>query len=97
MNLTVRVERASARAEVMQGRCTEPNGSLRMAASGVHQPELQRFGPAMGGRFFRYEFFSAIWPSRKVNTSHPCTSTRVPSPRVPVNVHSDTPRSPHTK
>ena len=38
-----------------------------------------------------------ILPSRKVNRSHPWTSTRLPSARVPVNVHSDTPLFPSTK
>ena len=33
---------------------------------------------------------SAILPSRNVNRSQPFTSTRLPSSRVPVNVHSET-------
>ena len=48
-------------------------------------------------RFFRYEFFTAIKPSRNVNKSQPCTSTGRPSGPVPVNTHSLTPRSPTTK
>ena len=48
-------------------------------------------------RFFRYEFFTAIKPSRNVNKSQPCTSTGRPSGPVPVNTHSLTPRSPATK
>jgi thymidylate synthase ThyX len=59
--------------------------------------ESERYVAGSGGRFLRYEFLTAIFPSRKVNTSHPLTSTREPSARVPVNVHSDTPRSPQTK
>jgi len=59
----------------------------------VHPATLLR----SGGRFLRYEFLTAIFPSRKVKTSHPLTSTREPSARVPVNVHSDTPRLPQTK
>ena len=57
----------------------------------------QRFGLPRDGRFLRYEFFKAILPSRKMNRSQPFTSTRVPSARVPVNIHSDTPLSPRTK
>src|SRR5690606_30111851 len=56
-----------------------------------------RYFGGTGGRFLRYEFFNAIFPPRKVNTSQPLTSTRAPSARVPVNVHSDTPRSPQTR
>src|SRR5258705_11288774 len=48
-------------------------------------------------RCLRYEFFTAILPSRNVNTSQPVTSTRVPSARVPLNVHSERPRSPTKK
>jgi hypothetical protein len=50
-----------------------------------------------GRRFFLYAFLSAILPFLNVSKSQPVTSTRVPSSRVPVNVHSDTPRSPLTK
>src|SRR6187399_2783692 len=48
----------------------------------------------IAGRFLRYEFLTAILPSRKVKRSQPVTSTRLPSRWVPVNVHSDTPRWP---
>ena len=51
----------------------------------------------IGGRCFRNEFLTAILPLWNVNTSQPATSTRVPFRRVPVNVHSDRPRSPATK
>ena len=66
-------------------------GSLRQWGDGSSPPY------PIGGRFFRYEFLIAILPSLKVNTSHPVTSTRFPSFIVPVNVHSDNPRSPLTK
>src|SRR5690606_23946447 len=55
------------------------------------------FEAAIGGRFFRYEFLMAIFPFRNVKMSQPFTSTRLPSLRVHVNVHSETPRSPCTK
>ena len=47
-----------------------------------------------GRRFFLKEFLSAIFPLRKMKRSHPCTLTPVPLVRVPVKVHSETPRSP---
>ena len=52
---------------------------------------------SIGGRFFLYEFFTEILPSRNVKTSHPFTSTFLPSRLVPVKVHSDTPRLPTIK
>ncbi len=48
-------------------------------------------------RCLRYEFLSAIFPFFSVKTSQPLTSTFAPSFVVPVNVHSDTARSPATK
>ena len=48
-------------------------------------------------RCFRYEFFTTIFASRNVKMSHPFTSTLAPALVVPVNVPSDTARSPATK
>jgi hypothetical protein len=48
-------------------------------------------------RCFRYEFLTAILPSRNVKTSQPCTSIQTPSGLVPVNTHSETPRFPAIK
>jgi hypothetical protein len=77
---------------------TGPTGSVQGLASSVQLPgRTQRFGAAGTGRFLRYEFFKQILSPRKVNRSQPWTSTRAPSARVPVNVHSDTPRSPWTR
>lgn len=67
------------------------------AEAGLMPDAFRCYAVGIDGRFLRYEFLIAILPSRKVNTSHPFTSTRLPSTRVPVNVHSDTPRSPQTK
>ena len=46
---------------------------------------LFRIYPA--GRFFLKEFLIAIFPFRKVKTSHPTTSSRLPSDWVPENIH----------
>ena len=56
-----------------------------------------RAGCEIGGRFFRYQFLTAMRPSRRVKRSQPVTSTYRPSLCVPVNVHSETPRRPARK
>ena len=56
--------------------------------------QTQRAGQGHG-RCLRMEFLTRILPSLKVRTSQPRASTRAPSvARVPVKIHSQTPRSP---
>ena len=47
--------------------------------------------------FFQNEFLTTTCSPRNVQRSQPRTSRRTPSVVVPVNVHSETPRSPATK
>src|SRR5712691_11594645 len=48
-------------------------------------------------RVLKNEFLTAILSPLNVKTSHPLTSSFLPSEVVPVKSHSDTPRSPATK
>ena len=46
---------------------------------------------------FQKESFFVIFPAVNSNRSHPLTRIFLPSRVVPVNSHSETPRSPQTK
>src|SRR5919108_1869464 len=62
----------------------------------LHRPRA--YGPiAHAKRFLKYESFFAILPLPNVKTSQPLTSSFLPSAVVPLNTHSDRPRSPVTK
>src|SRR5919204_1463486 len=82
---------------------TEPPRYLpRRAGAGARRDDdlhrARRYGPiAHAKRFLKYESFFAILPLANVKTSQPLTSSFLPSAVVPVNAHSDRPRSPATK
>src|SRR5919201_4719309 len=82
---------------------TQPPRYLpRRAGAGARRDDdlhrARRYGPiAHAKRFLKYESFFAILPLANVKTSQPLTSSFLPSAVVPVNIHSDRPRSPATK
>ncbi len=62
--------------------------------SDVRQIQTLFLCPRGYSRIFQYESLRVIFPSRNSRRSTPRTSMRSPVFRVPVRVHSDTPRLP---